>query len=228
MAPLTTASSPRRYGHAPMDRATVDIYDRSAVTYAQRRRAHEPERAPTFAAAVPAGELRVDLGCGPGLYLPYLGGPVVAADAAPAMVAEAQRRHTGVAGVACDLEALPFRRGSVAGIWARKCLQHVTPEQVPLALAGLHRALRVGGVLDLTVFAGDGDRWTDGDDDFPGRYFALWRPDPLRDLLVGAGFDIDELAVADDDRHRAESRPLVARARRARTLPDTVGPDMRL
>ncbi|HYZ97541.1 MAG TPA: methyltransferase domain-containing protein [Acidimicrobiales bacterium] len=219
-----------------MDRATVDIYDRSAVTYAERRRADEPERARTFAAAVPAGELRVDLGCGPGLYLPYLGGPVVAADAAPAMVAEAQRRHTGVAGVACDLEALPFRRGSVAGIWARKCLQHVTPEQVPLALAGLHRALRVCGVLDLTVFAGDGDRWTDGDDDFPGRYFALWRPDRLRDLIVGAGFEVEELAVAGDgERAPTDGQdpvqspaPIVARARRARTLPDTVGAGMRL
>ena len=48
----------------------------------------------------------------------------------------------------------------------------------PLALAGLHRALAVGGVLDITVFGGDGDDRTGADDDFPGRRFTWWQPGP--------------------------------------------------
>ncbi len=208
-----------------MDRATVDIYERSAAEYGDRRRAYQPERAQAFADAVPAGGWRVDLGCGPGHYLPHLGRPVVAADAATAMVAEARRRYGEVPGVACDLEALPFRRGALGGVWASKCLQHVAPERLPLVLAGLHRALPVGGVLDVTLFAGDGSKRSGDDDDFPGRWFTWWQPDRLRDVLVGAGFAVEELAAAaagsDHDR-------LVARARRTRTLPDTVGAGMRL
>ena len=210
-----------------MDRATVEVYERTALEYGERRRAYQPERARSFAAAVPAGEVRLDLGAGPGHYLPHLGRPAAAADAAVAMVDEARRRHPGVPGVACDLEALPFRRGGLGGVWASKCFQHLPPERLPLALAGVHRALRVGGVLDLTVFSGDGAERSGSEDDFPGRLFTWWQLESLRDLLVGAGFEVDELAVMAPGDSSAHGR-LVARARRARTLPDTVGARMRV
>jgi double-stranded uracil-DNA glycosylase len=94
------------------------------------------------------------------------------------------------------------------------CLRDVDPERLPLALAELHRALPVGGVTRVAVCAGD----------------RLDRPglddDRLRDLLVGAGFEPDEVGPA--ARHGSAERRVVARARRARTLPDTVGPRMRL
>jgi double-stranded uracil-DNA glycosylase len=210
-----------------IDRATVEVYERSAVAYAGARRADAAGRAEDFASRLPPGGVRVDLGCGPGHYLPHLarGGPVVAVDAAPAMVAEARRRHPGTPGLVCDLAALPVRRGALAGVWTNKVLQHVPRASLPLALAGLHRALAVGGVLDLTVFAGDGDERSGEDDDFPGRHFTWWRPQPLTDLLVGAGFLVDE-APADPGGGRHAR--LTARATRARTLPDTVGPGMRL
>jgi TDG/mug DNA glycosylase family protein len=213
-----------------MDRRTVDTYQASAADYADRRRAYAPDRARTFADRVVTGGVRLDLGSGPGHYLPHLGRPVVAVDAAPAMVAEARRRHPGTPGIAADLEALPLRRGSVAGVWASKSLQHVARPRLPLTLAGVHRALAVGGTFDLTVFVGDGDARTDGDDDFPGRRFTWWRPEALSDLLVGAGFTVDEIATgraAGDRDDRAHGR-LVACATRARTLADTVGPGLRL
>ena len=79
-------------------------------------------------------------------------------------------------------------------MWASKCLQHVARPRLPLALAGLHRALDRGGVLDLTVFRGDGDARTGPDDDFPDRLFTWWQPDNLVDVLVGAGFTVDEVS----------------------------------
>jgi TDG/mug DNA glycosylase family protein len=86
---------------------------------------------------------------------------------------------------------------------------------LPLALAELHRALSVGCVLDLTVRTGDGLDPSGSDHD------------RLHDLLVGGGFEPDERGgVATDDSSADGS--LVARARRARTLPDTVGAGMRL
>jgi double-stranded uracil-DNA glycosylase len=58
-------------------------------------------------------------------------------------------------------------------------------------------------------------------DDFPGRFFAGWRAEPLTDVLVGAGFMVDELAV-----EPAGGEWLQVRATRERTLPDTVGPGL--
>ena len=31
------------------------------------------------------------------------------------------------------------------------------------------------------------------DDDFPGRFFACWEPEPLAEVVAGAGFELDRL-----------------------------------
>jgi len=92
--------------------------------------------------------------------------------------------------------------------------------------------IAVGGSFDLTLFdheearGPDRSRVTDGEDDFPGRLFALWGAEALRHLLTGAGFVVDDL----EERPPSEGgfRQLAARATRARTLADTVAPGMRV
>jgi TDG/mug DNA glycosylase family protein len=211
-----------------VDPATIAAYERSASDYADRRSAYGAVRAETFAGRLAAGARRLDLGCGPGLYLPHLGRPVVAADAAGAMVREAVTRHPGVPGVRCDLTALPFRAAGFGGVWASKAHQHLRAGALPRALGELHRALPVGGRLALTMFGHERDQdvdtvVTDEADDFPGRLFTLWRADALRDLVVGAGFDVASFETRAGDWPRME-----VDAVRARSLPDTVGPRMRL
>jgi len=102
-----------------------------------------------------------------------------------------------------------------AGETSERCLRDVAPERLPLALAELHRALPIEGVLQVAVCAGDRLDPSGLDDD------------RLRDVLVGAGFEPDGVEPA-AARHVSAERRLVARARRARSLPDTVGPAMRL
>jgi TDG/mug DNA glycosylase family protein len=216
-----------------VDRDTVAIYETGAADYATRRRAYQPGRAEDFAAAVPAGAWRLDLGSGPGHYLPFLGRPVVAADPAVAMVAQARHRHgePGVAAVVCDAEALPFRRGAVGGVWASKSLQHLPAPRMPLALAEVHRALPVGGVVDVTLFRGEGADVSGRDDDFPGRLFTWWEPDAVSRLLVGAGFEVVDVDAGSGGRSGGpgdDHDRFALRARRARSLADTVGPGMRL
>lgn len=202
-----------------MDRPTVDVYEGAAAHYRDRRRAYEPEAAAAFAAGVPAGAWRVDLGCGPGHYVPHLGRPLLALDAAFAMLTEVE----GATRLQADLVDLPLRGGTVGGAWASKCYQHLPHGALPAALAEAHRVLAVGAPIVLTVFAGEGTRITDADDDLPGRRFSLWTAEALVDVLVGAGFDVTSVEVLDRDWPQ-----LRVTARRARSLADQVAPGMRL
>lgn len=206
------------------DEGTVAVYEANAAEYRRRRKAYDPDRAARFAAAVPSGAPRLDLGAGPGLYAELLGEPVVLTDVAPAMCAEARRHHPRVPVVCHDLEVLPFRPGTFAGVWASKCLQHVPAARLPRALGEVQRATAVGARFDLTVFRGEAggvyEQRSPSDDDFPGRLFTWWEPDPLALLLEGAGFVVEDLAVTDNT--------IKATATRARSLPDVVAPGMRL
>jgi TDG/mug DNA glycosylase family protein len=206
------------------DRGTVEVYEANAAEYRRRRKAYDPDRAGRFAAAVAPGAVRLDLGCGPGLYADLLGRPLVGADVAFAMCVEARAAAPDVPVVRHEATALPYRPAALGGVWAWKCLQHVPIVLLPTALAEVHRALAVGGRLHAAVFRGERpgvyEEVTPSDDDFPGRLFSWWEPDAFVDLLVGAGFDVDDLAVTD--------RTIKVECRRARSLPDVVGPDMRL
>lgn len=205
-----------------MDRRTVDVYERSAEAYAAARTTRSSPRARALRASLPPAGLCLDLGCGPGHHLRFLGRPTVAADAARAMLDQAAKRARGAHLVQCDLEQLPFRRQSLAGVWASKCHQHVPAERLPMALAELHHATAVGGRLELTMFQGDGTMISD--DDFPGRSFTLWQPGDVIDLLVGAGFTVDRVRTPGNaGTHRIE-----VAATRARTLADLVSAGMRL
>jgi TDG/mug DNA glycosylase family protein len=202
-----------------MDRATVEIYEREARAYAERRSAQHLERAAALAARRLPGLPLADLGCGPGGYLATLGGsgPVVGLDAAGAMIALARERAPDAPAVQADLERLPFRRGALGAAWARNSYLHVRKVHLPLALAHLHAALAVSAPVTLSVLSGDSEGpWPD--DDFPGRMFSAWEPGHLEDVLTGAGF-ADVRVEVDGDTW--------ADVRRARTLPDTVGPSMR-
>lgn len=210
-----------------MDRATVEVYEQRAEVYARSRPpAHRARAERLAAAALPSFPL-LDAGCGPGGYAPDLassGAPVVALDAAWAMVTTAADAAPGVLPVNGDLERLPLRRGSLGGCWARNSYLHVARAQLPRALASLHHALAVGAPIVLSVLAGD-DEGLLADDDLPGRRFSRWRADALADVAVGAGFeDVRVETVTSANGHGT----LWLTAVRARSLADTVGPGMGL
>jgi double-stranded uracil-DNA glycosylase len=79
-------------------------------------------------------------------------------------------------------------------------LENAAAEHVPLLLAEHHRVANVGARVSIRV--------------------AGWDPARLRNVVVGAGFSLD--SMSDSPRGRA-----TVDATRLRTLPDTVGPEMR-
>src|SRR6202158_2293686 len=222
-----------------MDTTTAALYEAHAHEWvAQRRpRALEDARLVAFAGRVRQGAHIAELGCGPGWYAAHLhdlGFRVVALDLAAAMLAEAARRAPGVARVRADLAACPFADRSFDAAWASAAYQHVPLRELPLALARLHLALRPGAVVELTLANlrdtnptseelafGEGERRSDRDI-MPGRLFCYHTAERMRALVEGAGFeDIDIQRVAG-------TFWLAVRVRRARSLPDLVGPGLRL
>lgn len=199
------------------------VYEARAGEWRDRRAARFLDRVDRLNQAVAPGATVADLGCGAGLHLPNLPRPAVALDAAYAMVAIARDTAPDCPGVVADLEMLPYRRGALGGAWARASYLHVARDRLPWALMELHHALAVGSPVHLTMMSGAGEGSLP-DDDFAGRFFARWTPDDLGEVVTGAGFEIVELV---HDGEPADSWIHVL-ARRERTLPDVVGPAMRL
>jgi TDG/mug DNA glycosylase family protein len=204
-----------------VNRSTVEIYERAASAYEARREPRRRDDAIAFGRGMADGPVRVDLGCGGGRYTRELGRPVVAVDAAHAMVALTAANVPWCLPVQADLERLPFRPASVSAVWSNMAYHHIPRERLPMALASLHWATSVGAPVDVTVVHGDYTGTALPHDDFPGRYFACWDEQPLADVIEGAGFTVEHVGVID-------GRNTHVRARRARSLPDTVGADMRV
>lgn len=205
-----------------MDRGTVDTYEARGALWAADRAPVRREDAAAFGRLVAGGGVRLDVGAGAGRYTADLGSPAVALDAARSMLELLRDAAPEALAVQADVEAIPARRGSIAGAWSNMTHHHVPRVRLPMGLADLHGTLQVGAPLDLQVIHGDHEGLDLPGDDVGGRFFAAWREPMLRDVVIGAGFDVDGSEVDDD--HGV----VRVRARRARTLADTVGPGMRV
>jgi double-stranded uracil-DNA glycosylase len=206
-----------------MDHGTVELYERRGLAWAaQHTAAHRKTEAEAFAHRVGSGGIRLDMGCGTGRYLPYLGTPTVAFDASATMLAACRQALPGAHYLQADIEHLPFARHAMGGAWSWMTHHHVPRARLPLALWDLHRTLAVGSPFELQVLSGDDEDRDLPGDGMPGRLMAGWTPSRLVDVVTGAGFDVapDSVAVSGDE--------LRLRAQRSWTLADTVRPGMRL
>ena len=203
-----------------MDRVTIAVYDERGEAWAAARRPVRAAAARRFRRRVRTGGVRADLGAGAGRYTADLGRPVVALDASATMLGLLGRLAPRAWRVRGDLEALPLRRRALAGAWANMSYLHVPRPRLPLALAELHWAMEPDAPYDIQVAAGDEDLATRQDDDVPGRRFAGWSPERLADALIGAGLDVQSL--------ERDGGVVRAAGTRLRSLPDTVGPGMRV
>ena len=203
-----------------MDQQTVYIYEARAAEWAQRRLLCARSDPSDVVARIEPDAVRIDLGCGPGRYTAELGRPVVALDAAIAMLELARVAAPAAWCVQADLEALPIRPFSLGGAWAQASYLHVPKPRLPLALAQLHRSTTPGAPLAIAMRRGDYSGHALPGDTFTGRFFASWQQEPLVAVVEGAGFSVDSCSTEDEWIH--------LRGTRLRTLPDVVGPDLRI
>ncbi len=207
------------------DHATVRIYEKRAGDWQAERRPKSTQAAEDFSAQNRPTGIIADLGCGPGWHTSALGDPVLALDAARSMLELVPDHAPNALQCQADLAALPLGAGLLAGAWASRSYVHLDRRNVPLALADLHRALAPDAPVELHLFEGDADFEPFADDDFPGRLFSLWPQDWIGPLMEGAGFTLESLERMG---RPTKAATLIVKGRRARTLPDTVGPNMRM
>ena len=198
-----------------LDPTTLAIYEEGADTYEANRPPRFTDRAAGLASQAGRGPV-LDAGCGTGAYLDSLGPMAIGLDASASMLGRAAGRGRPL--VRADLGRLPFRFHSVGACWGRNSYLHVASGALPLALAELHRSLVVGAPVAISFITGPDDEVI-SDDDLPGRRFWRWTDETLVDLFTGAGFTDVRISGA---------KPRFVEAVRARTLPDTVAPAMRL
>jgi SAM-dependent methyltransferase len=148
-----------------------------------------------FAAAIPAGGVICDVGCGAAghltRYLADCGVSAVGADVSPVSAATARLRQPQLAFMAADMRALPAPAGALAAIVAFYSVIHLPRAEVPRALAAFRRVLPHGGVLLLAMHGGSGEL---SDDDWFGRgvpvRVALWSLPALAAAVEAAGFAV--------------------------------------
>ena len=101
----------------------------------------------------PPGGIVLDAPCGTGRYFSLIteaGRRVAGIDQSAGMLAQAQSRGLAESLERVGLQELGFD-GAFDGAMTIDALENVPPEDWPLVLANLHRALRPGGHLYLTV-----------------------------------------------------------------------------
>ena len=207
------------------DHSTVSVYEDRAAEWRAERQPKSTSAVEAFANLDRPDGITADLGCGPGWHSAALPSPVLAIDVAWSMLEMVPEHAPGALRCRADLAALPLATGSLAGAWASRSYVHIDRRQMPLALADLHRALAPDAPVEIHIFEGDADFEPFSDDDFPGRRFSQWPEEWIAPLMEGAGFELDSL---EKSVRPPMAATLIVKGRRTRTLPDTVGPDMRL
>ena len=207
-----------------LDPATTAVYETRAREWLDARAGKSTVLAERLRARASSVAPLLDLGCGPGYLTAALPDGSIGLDPAAAMIDLLRERVPGAIPSQGEAARLPFRRGSLGGAVVNAVYVHIDRPELPLVLAELHRVLAVGAPVELGMFGGDQDLTETTTGDFPGRRFALWDDDRLHDVLVGAGFAIDE------HQHQGTGHwpTLLTSLTRLRSLPDTVGPGMKM
>lgn len=145
----------RRSWLAERRAAVMACYDAEAATYDDLDYPNEPQRewVARLLRSCPPGGTVLDAPCGTGRYFAMVaaaGLRVAGADQSAGMLAQARAR-----GIAFSLEQAGLQELSYTGefdaVMTVDAMENVCPEDWPLVLANLHRAVRPGGLLYLTV-----------------------------------------------------------------------------
>jgi cyclopropane fatty-acyl-phospholipid synthase-like methyltransferase len=151
-----TSTDPARAAWlADRRRAVVAWYDAGAPDYDTNEYPSATQRAwvSRLMARLAPNSLVLDAPCGTGKYFPLViaaGHRVVGADQSAGMLAQASRRGMADALEHLSLHDLAYRQRFDA-VLTIDAMENVPPEEWPLVLRNLHRAVPPGGLVYMTV-----------------------------------------------------------------------------
>lgn len=140
--------------------AVLATYEAEAPTYDRNDYPSETQRewVARLVSLLPSGALVLDAPCGTGKYFATVaagGARVVGVDRSGGMLEQARARDIAVSLEQMALQDLKYR-GEFDGVMTIDAMENVPPEDWPRVLVNLHRAVRPGGLLYMTVEEVDG------------------------------------------------------------------------
>lgn len=110
---------------------------------------------------------------------------------------EVAREHVPEAEfILADVLALPFSDNEFGGIWCCATLLHLKREDMPQALAQIHRVLKPGGAAYVSVKKGVGEENKEEKQfDSLHRFFTYYKEEELEGLCRSAGFEVLDMDV---------------------------------
>lgn len=171
---------------------TTRFYDESASEFAKHwfdlRLNAEMER---FAGRLGPGSRVLDVGCGPGrdaAWMAELGFDAAGVDLSFEMLQEGRQHGVTVPLIQADMRHLPFRKGSLDGLWVCASLLHVPKDEVDAVLRELSRVVYPGHIA-LAVKRGQGEEWVE-DAQGRRRFFAYYGPEEIQLRMERNGFEV--------------------------------------
>ena len=171
---------------------TIRTYDDTAADFAERWfDMRLPESMARFAGRLGPGSRVLDVGCGPGrdaAWLAELGFDAGGVDLSYGMLQEGLARGVQAPLIQADMAHLPFRKGSLDGLWVCASLLHVPKDQAGDVLRELSRVVYPGHIL-VAVKRGEGEAWVECSDG-SRRFFAYYGPDEIQLRMERSGFEV--------------------------------------
>jgi SAM-dependent methyltransferase len=135
--------------------AVVATYDAGAPAYDQHEYPSDTQRewVVRLAHRLPVNSLVLDAPCGTGKYFPIIAAArhrVVGIDQSAGMLEQARARGVAVRLEHVSLQDLAYEHCFDA-VLTIDAMENVPPEEWPIVLGNLHRAVRPGGLLYMTV-----------------------------------------------------------------------------
>ncbi len=181
-----------------MDRDTILTYDRDAPAYAadweEAQSAPDDLRDIVRRYFIPGPT--VDIGCGSGRDTAWLvanGFDASGIDASEGLLEQARRRHPGVRFARDHLpELASLGNANYANVLCETVIMHLAADDIPQAVARLHKLLAPNGILYLTWRVAPASDIRDP----AGRLYSAFEPSRVTVALAGTEILLDEQATS--------------------------------
>lgn len=179
---------------------TIETYNKTAHKYASSHQDIVPikELLDEFIKNL-SGPKILDVGCGPGRDVKYFsdqGLEPIGIDLSKALLTKASEIAPNAKFIEMDMRNLAFEKESFDGIWACASFLHLPKKEASIALAQFYRVLIKGGILSISVKAGQGERFVEKDEYLGfSKFYSFYSEDEIVALINSQGFKILKITI---------------------------------